>query len=253
MEQQQEQQQVLRVLAFSKTSGYRHESIPAGVAGLRRLAATSSSSDSPFTVDATEDAAVFTPPSLARYAAIVLLQTSGDFLDGDQLGALKAFVHGGGGIVAIHCASTGMPSSEWYGRLIGAVFTEHPEPQPGLVVAEDPEHIILSNGTGLKALRGPDARGGGTDAGLSQWAWYDEWYNFKENPRVANGVHVLLRVSESSYRGGTLGEDHPVAWCQEFEGSRSFHTALGHFDEAWGDDTFTGQILNAIWWVARVL
>lgn len=86
----------------------------------------------------------------------------------------------------------------------------------------------------------------------NQMKWFDEWYNFKANPRSRNGVHVLMSVRETSYKGGAMGEDHPIAWCQDFDGGRSFYTALGHFDEAYADSFFVTHILNGIFWVAQI-
>lgn len=233
------------VLVFSRTEGYRHDSIEAGINALKDLATSSHASSVPFNVDATEDAIVFNPATLAQYRVIVFLQSSGEFFDNElQLDALKQFVRAGGGIVGVHCASTGLPSSEWYGRLIGGVFTHHPEPQSAVVVVEDPGHPILSRGT---ALASQVAGGRGME-----FQWHDEWYNFKTNPRAQDGLHVLLTVRETSYEGGHLGADHPIAWCHEFEGGRVFYTALGHFDQAYHDLSFMGQMINAIIWAARL-
>jgi type 1 glutamine amidotransferase len=240
------------VLVFSRTNGYRHDSIEAGISALKDLAASSHNSSVSFNIDATEDAIVFNPATLAQYRVIVFLQASGEFFDNElQLDALKQFVRAGGGIVGVHCASTGLPSSKWYGRLIGGVFTDHPEPQNATVVVEDPDHPILSRGTALasrKAGRPTEGRG-------LEFQWHDEWYNFKTNPRAQDGLHVLLTVRETSYQGGHLGAvgaDHPIAWCHEFEGGRVFYTALGHFDEAYQDLSFMGQMINAIIWAARL-
>lgn len=253
-----------KVLVFSKTSGFRHKSIPAGISGLRRLAESSRRAESacpPFAVEASEDARLFTEESLSEYRVVVLLNSSGEFLDNEQLEALKRFVRSGGGVVGIHCASTGMPSGTaesvvdgdgWYGRMIGAAFTEHPVPQHGVIRAQAAAHPIVSrgldgDGQGLRlmtASAGP---------GCYERRWFDEWYNFSANPRAANGVDVLLVVDEASYEGGTLGSDHPVMWCHEFEGGRSFYTALGHFDAAYEDDMFMGHVLNGILWTAGLV
>lgn len=206
---------------------------------MQTLAALSTNSLSPFSVHATEDAIVFNPSTLAQYRVIVFLQSSGEFFTNDlQLSALKEFVHSGGGVVGIHCASTGLPSSKWFGRLVGAVFTDHPEPQDGTVIIEDPRHPITSSGSSL--------------LGATHLEWFDEWYNFETNPKRENAVRVLMSVRETSYTGGTMGEEHPVAWCQEFEGGRSFYTALGHFEEAFSNTWFMNQILNGILWAAKV-
>jgi type 1 glutamine amidotransferase len=241
------------VLVFSRTNGYRHESIEAGISALKDLALSSHDSSVPFNVDATEDAIVFNPATLAQYRVIVLLQASGEFLDNElQLDAFKQFVRAGGGIVGVHCASTGLGSSEWYGRLIGAVFTRHPEPQNARVIVEDHAHPILSGGTALPKGSREAGKSFQLEEGGLAFDWHDEWYDFKTNPRSQDGVHVLLSVRETSYKGGHMGADHPIAWCHEFEGGRVFYTALGHFDQAYQDLSFMGQMINAIIWAARV-
>ncbi|KAI1138383.1 glycosyl hydrolase [Hypoxylon sp. FL0543] len=216
------------VFVLSKTAGYRHESIPAGIDGVSQLGLSSNA----FTVDASEDASRINVENLSKYAAVVFLQTSGDFLNKQQLTALQAYVRGGGGFVGIHCAAAGMTTEPWYGELIGAVFTGHPEPQHGVLTVEDKKHVIVS---GLPR----------------KWEWFDEWYNFDSNPRAK--VDVLLSINEDTYKGGNMGEDHPLAWCREFDGGRSFYTSLGHFDEAYKDPKFMDHLLNGILWAARRL
>lgn len=117
-----------KVLVFSKTKGYRHDSIPTGIAGLERLATETGL----FTVTASEDATLFHSSTLSNYRVIILLQSSGNFLDPAQLEAFQDFVRSGGGVLSIHGAAAGMPSSEWYGRLVGAHFDMHPDPESTL-------------------------------------------------------------------------------------------------------------------------
>ncbi|KAI1844975.1 hypothetical protein JX266_008768 [Neoarthrinium moseri] len=217
-----------RILVFSKTAAYRHESIPAGIEALTRYASTSGS----FSVDASEDASLINTSDLKKYTVVVLLQTSGDFLDDSQVAALKDWTQNGGGLVGIHCASSGMKSNTWYGGAVGAVFTEHPDPQDGIVKIEDTDHVITK---GLP----------------TKWEWFDEWYNFRSNPR--GKVHVLMSIDEACYKGGAMGDDHPLAWCQENGGFRSFYTSLGHFSKAWDDDHFLGHVVRGIQWAARRL
>ncbi|KAK0716242.1 ThuA-like domain-containing protein [Lasiosphaeris hirsuta] len=241
----------LHILIFSATAGYRHACIPAAITALQQLSHTS---PAPFTTHATEDPTIFTPLTLAPFAVIVLLHVSGDFLTSPtQLAALQTHVRNGGGVVAIHGASTGLPSSAWYARLTGGAFANHPVPQLGRVRIVDAAHPIvaasLGRGGGMVRTKEGDKEG----ESQWEWVWTDEWYNFRADPDVARGdLHVLLSVDEGSYEGGEHGRDHPIAWCQEFEGGRSFYTALGHFDEAYDDEGFMAQILGGILWTARV-
>ena len=59
------------------------------------------------------------------------------------------------------------------------------------------------------------------------WQHSDRYYNFKENVRGLS--HVLATVDETTYAGGTMKAlaDHPVAWCKDFQGGRSFYTNVG--------------------------
>ncbi|KAL2265893.1 hypothetical protein VTJ83DRAFT_5245 [Remersonia thermophila] len=238
---------LFKVLVFSRTLAYRHASIPAGIDAFHQIAAASSTTQHPFTVDDSEDPSLFCEERLSAYRVIILLQCSGDFLNEHQIEALKRFVRSGRGIVAVHCASFALQGSEWYGRLIGGVFDHHPEPQLGRVHALDVNHPILRTACPIHVQELVAPLGPAEPEKL----WLDEWYNFKTHPRkTSEGLHVLLSVNEASYKGGWHGEDHPVAWCQEFDGGRCFYTSLGHFDEAYKDEWFLGQLYGGILWAA---
>lgn len=69
-------QSLARVLIFSATTGFRHDSIPTAIQTLRNNSPTIN-----VEFDATEDGSLFTDENLARYNAVVFLSTTGD--DGD--------------------------------------------------------------------------------------------------------------------------------------------------------------------------
>ena len=70
------------------------------------------------------------------------------------------------------------------------------------------------------------------------WVRTDAWYNFTSNVRGLS--HVLATVVEDPFgpqpwggtldaiSGGTMGEDHPISWCKDWRGGRSFYTGLGN-------------------------
>ncbi len=208
------------LLVFSRTTGYRHDSIPAAVQALGEL---------DFPVYPTEDPAIFTGP-LDRFGAVVFLSTTGRVLDDGQRAGLRRYLTGGGGFAAVHSASNSETDWPFFGGLVGAVFGGHPPLQPGRIVVEDREHPATGH-------LGPE------------WHWTDEWYHFPTNPRPH--VRVLLRVDESSYQGGAMGSDHPVAWCHEYEGVRCFYTSLGHTTEAYADPAFRAHLRGGIRSVLR--
>jgi type 1 glutamine amidotransferase len=213
-----------RVLVLSKTAGFRHASIPAGVAAIRQLGGRGG-----FAVDATEDAGRLRGDGLEPYRAVVFLSTTGDFLDGAEQMALQRFVERGGGFVGIHAAADAERGWPWYEQLVGARFARHPAVQPATIHVTDRDHPATAS---LPAV----------------WHRTDEWYEFDRNPRPR--VHVLATVDETTYRGGSMGADHPIAWCHMVGGGRSFYTALGHTTESYSERLFLDHLLGAIRWAS---
>jgi type 1 glutamine amidotransferase len=209
-----------RVLVFSRTAGFRHDSIEVATQTVASLGAQHG-----FEVVATEDAATFTVEGLAGFDAVVFLMTTGDVLDAAQQAALEAFVSGGGGFAGIHSAADTEYDWPWYGQLVGAYFDSHPAIQPASVTVEDPAHPSTA------ALPSP-------------WAATDEWYNFRTN--VRGSAHVLLSLDEASYAGGTMGGDHPIAWCRDVGQGRSWYTGLGHTREQWATPELHAHVLGGL-------
>jgi type 1 glutamine amidotransferase len=208
------------VLVFSKTTGFRHDSIPHGIAAIKTLGA-----DHGFSVDSTEDAARFTDVELARFKVVIFLSTTGDILDDGQKAAFERYIRSGGGFAGIHSASDTEYQWAWYGRLVGAYFASHPEIQHATVRIEDLGHASTE--------------------GLPQiWDRTDEWYNFRNNPRGT--VHVLATLDEATYSGGKMGADHPIAWCQVIDGGRSWYTAMGHTTESYAEPLYRLHLLGGI-------
>jgi hypothetical protein len=84
------------VLVFSKTTGFRHDSIPQGIAAIEALGA-----EHGFAVDSTEDAERFSDAALAQYKAVVFLNTTGNILDTGEKAAFERYIRSGGGFVGI--------------------------------------------------------------------------------------------------------------------------------------------------------
>ncbi|HKE06071.1 MAG TPA: ThuA domain-containing protein, partial [Blastocatellia bacterium] len=106
-----------RALVFSKTTGFRHDSIPDGIAAIRQLGQQNN-----FNVDATEDASLFTDSNLSLYQTVIFLNTTGDVLDNEQQAAFERYIRNGGGFVGVHSATDTEYDWAWYGGLVGAYF-----------------------------------------------------------------------------------------------------------------------------------
>jgi hypothetical protein len=191
-----------RVLLFSRTAGFRHDSIPSAVAALTELGGANG-----YTTEATEDPTQFSPLNLARFRVVVFLLTTG-----------------------VHSAADTEYDWPYYGALVGAYFKAHPTVQQASVR--------------LEAADTP------ATAGLpSPWVRTDEWYDFRSNPRP--NVTVLATVDESTYTGGTMGPDHPIAWTHPTPGGgRAFYTAMGHTITSYAEPLFRAHLAGAIRWVA---
>ncbi|MBT2409486.1 ThuA domain-containing protein [Streptomyces sp. ISL-12] len=213
-----------KVLVFSKTAGFRHDSIPEGVAALKELGAPAG-----ITVTATEEARQFTTANLAKYDAVAFMSTTGDVLDADQQKAFENYIRGGGGYLGIHAAADTEYDWSFYGGLVGAYFDSHPAQQKATVRVEDHAHPAT-------------AHLGDT------WERTDELYNYRTNPR--DRVKVLATLDETTYQGGTMKGDHPIAWCQNYEGGRSFYTGLGHTKESYADEAFRAHLLGGLQYAA---
>ncbi|SCG76136.1 ThuA domain-containing protein [Micromonospora coxensis] len=212
------------VLVFSKTAGFRHDSIAVGTQTIRDLGAANS-----FTVTATEDAAAFTTANLAQYEAVVFLNTTGDVLNATQQTAFESYIGSGGGFVGVHSAADTEYGWSFYGNLVGAYFASHPAIQQANVKVENRAHP-------------------GTAHLPQTWTRTDEWYNYQTNARST--ARVLATLDESSYSGGSMGADHPHAWCKTYSGGRAFYTGGGHTQASYSDAAFRAHLLGGIRYAA---
>ncbi|PWJ41902.1 ThuA domain-containing protein [Sediminitomix flava] len=178
------------------------------------------------------------PTLLPQCDVVIFLNTNTDFMDSSQVEALQEFIHKGGGFVGIHGASASIKRNEWYDKLVGGVFVDHPKLQAGVVhnVGDFPATWHLPQ----------------------KWLWSDEWYNFSHID--VSKLNVILTVDESTYdytlgydeiplKG--MGKDHPVAWSHHFEGGSVFYTSLGHKPEVYKDENFLKHIFGGIYWASK--
>lgn len=214
-----------RLLVFSKTAAFRHDSIPTGRTEIEKLAKANG-----FTAQFTEDSSVFTADSLKNFDVVVFLCTTGDILNPEQKAAFEKYIHAGGGYVGIHSATDTEYKWPFYTGLVGAQFRAHP---PGTYQAK----VVVEDRTHPSTTFLPNS-----------WIHVDEWYNFRANPR--KNVQVLASLDESSYKGGDMG-DHPVIWCHEYEGGRAWYTALGHTQSTYHEELFRKSLVEGILWAAQ--
>ena len=129
---------------------------------------------------------------------------------------MENFIKNGKGFVGVHAASDTEYEWQWYGDLVGAYFMNHSGIVDRKIFTVDNTHIM-------------------TEHLNREWNIVDEWYNFKY---ISDNINVLLKLDETSYEGGAHPDYHPITWYQEYDGGRSFYTALGHAKEVFKDERF---------------
>lgn len=227
------QKKQFAALLFTKTNGFHHESINEGVTAIRTLAERHF-----FDVSWEEDPTRFNDANLEKYDVIIFLNTTGDILNDDQQMAFEKFIRSGKGFVGIHSASDTEYDWEWYTQLVGRMFHIHPAIQTATLKVLAPEF------PGLERMP-------------AKQLWTDEWYEF--GPEKVTDLNYIIAVDESTYKpaaqwgekiGKGMGEFHPIAWYHNFDGGRSFYTALGHMPSKYSDLAFLEHLYGGIFWAA---
>lgn len=214
-----------RVLVLKKTAGYPHGSIPKGALAIMKLG-----EENGFAVDTTVDANKIEEGNLKKYAALIFLSTTGDFLNPKQQNALQRYIQAGGGFVGIHAAADAEYNWPWYGKMVGGYFEHHPNQQMATLTVKDKTF-------------------GATSMLPDEWKRKDEWYHYKT---VNPDIHVLINLEESSLKYNNndlphrMGANHPIAWYHNFDGGRVFYTGLGHTDESYSEPLFLQHLLGGI-------
>ncbi len=222
-----------KALLFTKTAGWHHKSINEGVDAIRYLGERHQ-----FQVDWEEMAWRFTDENLEQYDVIIFLSTTGDVLNDEQQAAMKRFIQSGKGFVGIHAASDTEYEWEWFTQLVGRMFVIHPANQTARL------HVVDRNFPGMERM--PDS-----------FLFTDEWYTFTDEK--VEGLNYLLTIDEDSYdpsadwgdkKSDGMGDFHPISWYHEFDGGRSFYTAMGHMEKTYDDWLFLEHIYGGIYWAA---
>ncbi len=225
--------QQFKVLLFTKTEGFHHESVHEGVTAVRQLASRNN-----FAVDWQDNGSIFNEKALANYAAVIFLNTTGNVLNDEQQAAFEKFIQSGKGFVGIHSATDTEYDWPWYTKMVGMMFKIHPQQQTAYLKVED------GNFPGMERFP-------------KKLLWTDEWYEYGE--RKATDLHFLLSVDEKSYDpnvkwgenvGKGMGSFHPIAWYHNYDGGRAFYTGLGHIPLIYTDQTFLDHLYGGIYWAA---
>ncbi|KAK2613377.1 hypothetical protein N8I77_000295 [Diaporthe amygdali] len=231
------------ILIFTKTAGYRHDSIPNAIELV-----TSVADKNGWPVTATEDSSIFTTPGgLSNYTTLAFLHTTGDFLVEAEFDGLYQFL--------VNAADFWNATPPWYTTLVGSQFEFHPcspdwtctEAQkerypPGgnirndIITIQDPNH--------------PSTVGLPTSHNRT-----DEWYSYRDNVGLSSNYTVLATLNETYIDDITpaylsMKPTHPISWYHVFEGkARAWYTGQGHTVETYSEEYFIQHVTGGLEWV----
>jgi type 1 glutamine amidotransferase len=226
-------QKQFKALLVTTTNGWHHQSVHYGVVALNKLAQRNN-----FDLVYMDDPNFINDKNLAQFQVVIFLCTTGDILDSSQQKAFERFIQSGKGYVGIHSASDTEYDWDWYTKLVGRMFHIHPAIQTARL------QIVNDSFPGMKSF-------------VNNQLWTDEWYEF--GPEKVSGLNYLLAVDEKSYnpvtdwgvkKGKGMGALHPISWYHEFDGGRSFYTALGHVPADFDEESFLNHLYGGIFWAA---
>lgn len=228
--------QQFKALIITETIVWHHESIDYGIIAINELAKTHN-----FEVTRHQKGIPITSSILNAYEVVIFLSTTGDIFNDEEQAAFEKYIQSGNGYVGIHAASDTEYEWGWYTKLVGRMFKIHPEQQTAHL------NFIDKNFPGLEHF--PD-----------KLLFTDEWYDFYEE--TVNDLNYLITVDESSYnpkadwsadgrpKSNGMGNFHPISWYHEFDGGRSFYTALGHIDKVYENHWFLEHLYGGIYYAA---
>ena len=230
-----------RVMVFTKSADGPNPATAAGVSAIKALG-----KQHRFVTQFTEDPTEFRADRLRQFNTVIFLNTSGDVLDAAQQAAFEDYFRSGGGFIGIGSAIETETDWQFLTDVIGTRAASRTDVQAGTIKVAD---------------RGHDA----SKQLPEYWTRTDAWYNFTSNVRGQS--HVLATVVEladargafehqpwggrlTGITGGTMGFDHPVTWCKDYRGGRSFYTSLGNTPESYGETGLRAHLAGAIEWAA---
>mgnify|MGYP006247196911 FL=1 len=197
------------VLVITETKGWVHDSIESGLKLIQNIGNKNN-----FNVYHSDNSSVITYKNLKEIKTIIFLNTTEEILTDVEQKVMESFIKSGKGFVGVHAAADTEYNWQWYGKLVGAYYRNHPEVMNGKILTIN--HKITNH----------------LDY---EWEIEDEWYNFDY---VNYDINILLNLDEDSYIGGEHPDYHPITWYHEYDGGRSFYTGLGHTKEVYDDERF---------------
>jgi type 1 glutamine amidotransferase len=228
--------QTPKVLVFTKTAGFDHGTRFVADSLIRALGVKNG-----FDVDTANDTgAYFKDAKLRTYKAVCFINVTGNIFNDSTKAAFKRYIEAGGGFAGMHACVDCEYTWHWYHELAGAYFSNHHFGiAPAKLAVLDhtyPSTSFIAHDTITRS---------------------DEWYFFTPqtydsliNPAILPGLTVLLNLVESSIPNSTEKKFHPMSWCRNFDGGRTWYCGFGHDPNYFRDTLVQKTLLGGILWAA---
>lgn len=251
-----EPKQARKILVFSVTRGFRHDSIPWGIAALEEMGKKTGA----FTAVTSDDLANFEKDKLSTFDVVVFNNTTQNVfmpakeewekMDEPARASAKerelrlranflSFIRSGKGFVGIHAATDTFYEWPEYGFMIGGYFDGHPWTANSdvSIKVEKPDHPI---NRGL--------------VGTTHLEFKEECYQFRA-PYASDRQDVLLRLDTERTNMNVKGikrtdNDFPLSWVRLHGQGRIYYSALGHNKHIYENPKVLAHYLAGIQWAA---
>jgi type 1 glutamine amidotransferase len=240
-----------KVLIYSRTNGFRHGSIPVGVAALTLMGEKTGA----YTAVHTEDASYFEPAKLKEFDAVIMLNTTGDVFAPKQIPdfqdahlndavrklarkreeelkkSLVDFVKRGGGLAGMHAATDTYHRWSDYRHMMGGTFDGHPWHKAVPVKNLAPDHPLnqVFHGNGFEVV--------------------DEIYQFQPDTALPNERRMLLALDTTKMdvsKGKRKDGLYPISWVSTYGKGHTFYCSLGHNDHIYFNPAILRHYLAGI-------
>jgi uncharacterized protein len=216
-----------KMLVLSRTAGFPHtESIATGKEMLKQIASEQGFELAWAESDAEVDA-VIVADKLAQFEIIFHLNTTGDIFDNTQQQTYETWMKDGGAFAGTHSATDTENGWAFYSEVTGQYYNNHSNVGQGQIQFE-------SSALDFPAVKGLP----------NPWPRTEEWYNFNSYQQwsVKPGFKIL---------GRKAADQQPITWVREYDGFRSFYTAIGHEAAVFKDANVKKHITGGIMWAVR--
>ena len=177
----------------------------------------------------------FTDANLATFDVVVFMSTTGEILNDAQQTAFESYIKGGGGFAGVHAASDTEYTLAVVRRAGRRLLPQPPARNAHRGGQDRGRRRAVHDRPSGRAGR---ARTSGTTSSTRSTPAVNGNTTVADYSPRARQVKVLATVDESTYDeedGNTIDDDHPVAWCSDFDGGRSWYTAMGHTQASFSD------------------